>query len=62
MVSASSAAGRTGNDGDLLLPDDNVHRIGGLHHLDLLNHPAVYERLRDVLANGPLSLDNADGT
>jgi hypothetical protein len=29
--------------------------LGGAHHLALLNHPAVYERLRAWLATPPLS-------
>jgi hypothetical protein len=29
---------------------DDVVRLRGLHHLDLLNHPHVYGRLREWLA------------
>jgi PGAP1-like protein len=31
---------------------DNGRHVGGVHHLQLLNHPAVYEQLRDWLAVG----------
>lgn len=29
--------------------DEHGHHVGGAHHLALLNHPAVYERLREWL-------------
>ena len=48
-----SATGDTGDDDRLAFPPDHVHRIGGLHHLDLLNHPLVYERIRGWLSTGP---------
>lgn len=57
MVSASSASGQARIEG-LQLPHDDVHRIGGLHHLDLLNHPSVYEQLRHWLAS---RVDRRDG-
>ncbi|HEX2704629.1 MAG TPA: hypothetical protein VHM65_02630, partial [Candidatus Lustribacter sp.] len=31
--------------GGLETPDDQICRIGGLHHLDLLNHPSVYAQI-----------------
>jgi hypothetical protein len=34
--------------------EDGVH-IGGAHHLALLNHPVVYEHLREWLARAPRS-------
>ncbi len=38
----------SGHDRDRRLPflEDHGARLGRLHHLDLLNHPAVYDRLR----------------
>jgi hypothetical protein len=33
---------------------DGIH-VGGTHHLALLNHPAVYEQLREWLAQAPRS-------
>ena len=53
MVMPRSATGDTGDDERLAFPPDHVHRIGGLHHLDLLNHPLVYERLRGWLVDRP---------
>ena len=45
LVLSGSAAGR----GRIALrPDDGLH-VGGAHHLALLNHPAVYARLREWL-------------
>jgi pimeloyl-ACP methyl ester carboxylesterase len=53
MVMPRSATGDTGDDDRLAFPADHVHRIGGLHHLDLLNHPLVYARIRDWLLDRP---------
>jgi pimeloyl-ACP methyl ester carboxylesterase len=36
--------------------DEHGHHIGGTHHLALLNHPEVYERLQDWLATAPEAL------
>ena len=33
--------------------EEHGHHVGGTHHLALLNHPEVYERLRDWLARVP---------
>jgi pimeloyl-ACP methyl ester carboxylesterase len=35
--------------------DEDGARVGGTHHLALLNHPAVYECLREWLARAPRS-------
>lgn len=56
MVSPNSATGDTGTTERLAFPPDQVHRIGGLHHLDLLNHPLVYERIRQWLEQRPEGL------
>jgi hypothetical protein len=32
---------------------DHTHHVGAAHHLALLNHPGVYEQLRDWLGAGP---------
>ena len=53
MVQPRSASGDTGDDDRLAFPPDHVHRIGGLHHLDLLNHPLVYQRIRQWLVERP---------
>ncbi|MGD0452692.1 MAG: alpha/beta fold hydrolase [Solirubrobacteraceae bacterium] len=36
--------------------EEHGHHVGGAHHLALLNHPEVYERLRDWLARVPVAL------
>jgi hypothetical protein len=53
LVQPRSASGDTGDDDRLAFPPDHVHRIGGLHHLDLLNHPLIYQRIRDWLVERP---------
>ena len=53
LVQPRSAAGDTGDDERLAFPPDHVHRLGGLHHFDLLNHPRVYEQLRRWLVERP---------
>jgi pimeloyl-ACP methyl ester carboxylesterase len=45
LVPPRSATGDTGGADRLAFPADHVHRLGGLHHLDLLNHPRVYRQL-----------------
>jgi pimeloyl-ACP methyl ester carboxylesterase len=49
LVLAPSAAGRS-RTRRLEFRDEDGHHLGGAHHLALLRHPAVYERLRDWLA------------
>ncbi len=53
LVPPRSATGDTGDDDRLAFPPDHVHRIGGLHHFDLLDHPVVYERIRGWLEDRP---------
>ena len=36
--------------------DEHGYHVGGTHHLALLNHPEVYERLRGWLATAPEAL------
>ena len=43
---AAQRDGDTGDDDRLAFPADHVHRLGGLHHFDLLNHPRVYAQIR----------------
>ena len=52
LVPPRSATGDTGDDDRLAFPPDHVHRIGGLHHFDLLDHPLVYAADPGV-AGGP---------
>jgi pimeloyl-ACP methyl ester carboxylesterase len=53
LVPPRSATGDTGGDDRLAFPPDHVHRIGGLHHQDLLCHPLVYARIRKWLEDRP---------
>ena len=50
LVRPSSALGDTGDETRLAFADDDVHHVAGVHHLDLLNHPAVYGQLRSWLS------------
>jgi hypothetical protein len=50
LVRPNSALGETGDETRLAFADDDVHHVAGVHHLDLLNHPAVYEQLRSWLS------------
>jgi alpha-beta hydrolase superfamily lysophospholipase len=53
LVTPRSATGDTGDDDRLAFPADHVHRLGGLHHFDLLNHPRVHARIRRWLEERP---------
>jgi pimeloyl-ACP methyl ester carboxylesterase len=53
LVPPRSASGDTGDDDRLAFPPDHAHRIGGLHHFDLLDHPVIYERIRAWLEERP---------
>jgi pimeloyl-ACP methyl ester carboxylesterase len=53
LVPPRSASGDTGDDDRLAFPPDHVHRLGRLHHFDLLNHPQVYARIRHWLTTRP---------
>jgi hypothetical protein len=53
LVPPRSASGDTGDDDRLAFPPDHVHRIGGLHHFDLLNHPLIHARIREWLEERP---------
>ncbi len=53
LVRPQSALGDTGDERRLAYEREHVLRLGGLHHLDLLNHPRVYEQLRAWMAERP---------
>jgi pimeloyl-ACP methyl ester carboxylesterase len=53
LVPPRSASGDTGDDDRLAFPPDHVHRLGGLHHFDLLNHPRIYRQIRQWLEQRP---------
>jgi pimeloyl-ACP methyl ester carboxylesterase len=51
LVRIPSASGRGDGKGrSIPFEVDNGHELAGLTHLDLLNHPAVYEQLRTWIA------------
>jgi pimeloyl-ACP methyl ester carboxylesterase len=49
LVLTPSASGQGRNRRLAFRPEDGVH-VGGAHHFALLNHPAVYAKLREWLA------------
>ncbi len=54
LVLGPSAAGRSrGRAQRLAFADEHGLRLGGIHHMALLNHPAVYAALRGWLATDP---------
>ncbi|MGO9488171.1 MAG: lipase family alpha/beta hydrolase, partial [Solirubrobacteraceae bacterium] len=52
LVLKPSATGQ-GRTRRIAFREEHGHHIGGTHHLALLNHPEVYERLRGWLATTP---------
>ena len=52
LVLSASAAGRSRSRRIPFRADDGMH-VGGAHHLALLNHPAVYAKLREWLTQSP---------
>jgi pimeloyl-ACP methyl ester carboxylesterase len=52
LVLEPSASGRSGTRRIPFRTEHGMH-LGGAHHLALLNHPAVYERLREWLSTPP---------
>jgi pimeloyl-ACP methyl ester carboxylesterase len=57
LVLEASAAGRSRTRRIPFRAEDGMH-LGGAHHLALLNHPAVYARLRDWLGAQQRMLEN----
>jgi pimeloyl-ACP methyl ester carboxylesterase len=52
LVLSPSASGRSRTRRIPFRVEDGLH-VGGAHHLALLNHPAVYERVREWLTQSP---------
>jgi hypothetical protein len=52
LVLVPSASGRS-RTRRLAFRDEDGRHVGGAHHFALLNHPAVYECLREWLAETP---------
>ena len=49
LVQPASAHGRRGRRQHIPFPVDQTRGLGGMHHFDLLNHPAVWEAMRSLL-------------
>ena len=56
LVLSTSASGRSRTRQIPFRAEHGMH-LGGTHHLALLNHPAVYDRLRDWLSTDSSSAD-----
>jgi len=52
----------TGAGRDRRLPFESEHglTLKGLHHLDLLNHPSIYAKLRAWVASAPVSCSTSE--
>jgi hypothetical protein len=53
---SGSGISRTRRNG---FDEEYGHHVGGTHHFALLNHPAVYDKLRDWLAAAAASPSSA---
>lgn len=49
LVQPASAHGRRGRRQHIPFPVESSRRLGGIHHFDLLNHPAVWAAMRGLL-------------
>jgi pimeloyl-ACP methyl ester carboxylesterase len=49
LVQPASAHGRRGTHQRIPLPAGSRRGLGGMHHFDLLNHPAVWTAIHDLL-------------
>jgi hypothetical protein len=49
LVQPASARGRSNRRGHMLFTADHTRHFGGMHHFTLLNHPSVYEAMREWL-------------
>jgi pimeloyl-ACP methyl ester carboxylesterase len=53
FVVGSSAWAQTRGGQPLPFPIDHYRHFGGLHHFQLLNHPAIYEQIRKWISGRP---------
>jgi pimeloyl-ACP methyl ester carboxylesterase len=53
LVLGSSAWSKAGRGKRLTFPIDHYRHVGGIHHFQVLNHPAVYEQIRNWLTGRP---------
>ena len=49
LVSPASAHGRRGRHQHIPFPAGSGRRLGGMHHFDLLGHPAAWAAIRGLL-------------
>lgn len=49
LVQPASAHGRSRRGGTIPFRAEHTRHLGGLHHFNLLNHPSVYEAMREWL-------------
>jgi len=56
LVQPASARGRSRNGDHIPFPVEHRRHFGGLHHFRLLNHPSVYEAMREWLDPTPCAL------
>jgi pimeloyl-ACP methyl ester carboxylesterase len=49
LVKPASARGRSRHGRHIAFPVEHTRHFGGLHHFNLLNHPSIYEAMRDWL-------------
>ena len=61
LVHPASARGRSRRGRNIPFPDEHKRHFEGLHHLELLNHPAVYETMRDWLDPAVLQVPKREG-
>ncbi len=52
LVQPASARGQSNRGGQMLFTADHTRHFGGMHHFTLLNHPMVYEAIREWLDPG----------
>ena len=51
LVRPASAHGRRGRHQRIPFPAESGRRLGGIHHFDLLRHPAVWAAMRGLLGH-----------
>jgi pimeloyl-ACP methyl ester carboxylesterase len=57
LVLHSSAWAHRQRGERMRFPVEQYHHVGGAHHFDLLNHPAIYAQISKWLAGGPTKLE-----
>jgi len=52
-IMPKSASGDSGDHRRMPFPHEHIHRLPGLHHLHLLNHPCVHRQIHSWLVTRP---------